>query len=257
MECSETLLCFSWPTQRTANILRTTQGHEWVPDSLQCWSGRKGSPWLIPWGWKYPSTFSKLIWGFQICPEAGRKDAQEHLHCWIVAIFFYTEIQKEEKIEMSPFLLALQSSMVRYHLHFNRMAGVKIYSGLHSHSSHCSLFLFIGLTRHNLSNSIERAWKIIGPSGKCSRRLPKPTQVLWEQGAGRRPGWELLKAQEWGCQHWSSCSTHSCTQGTWKTAATMQHRLPDLNFLSGEKSRSSGKCLRRKFVSLQTGSQGR
>lgn len=171
--------------------------------------------------------------------------------------FFYTEIQKEEKIEMSPFLLALQSSMVRYHLHFNRMAGVKIYSGLHSHSSHCSLFLFIGLTRHNLSNSIERAWKIIGPSGKCSRRLPKPTQVLWEQGAGRRPGWELLKAQDWGCQHWSSCSTHSCTQGTWKTAATMQHRLPDLNFLSGEKSRSSGKCLRRKFVSLQTGSQGR
>lgn len=40
-------------------------------------------------------------------------------------------------------------------------------------------------------------------------------------------------------------------RGARRAAATVQQRLPDLNFLRGEKSRSSGKRLRRKFVSLQ------
>lgn len=71
-----------------------------------------------------------------------------------------------------------------------------------------------------------------------------------------RPGDpELWPAAAQGPQACVGCSTSTCTQGTWEMAAAVQQQLPDLNFLSGEKSRSSGKCLRRKFVSLQTGSQ--
>ena len=110
---------------------------------------------------------------------------------------------------------------------------------------------------HNCHTTATTIYRLSGTQPALLRPGAVPVFCQSVRAAVQRPGWELLKAQDWGCQHWSSCSTHSCTQGTWKTAATMQHRLPDLNFLSGEKSRSSGKCLRRKFVSLQTGSQGR
>ena len=82
------------------------------------------------------------------------------------------------------------------------------------------------------------------PTSHGSRQEPQPGDP------------ELLQAAVQGPRaHGGGCGTRSCTQGTRKMAATAQQQLPDLNFLSGEKSRSSGKCLRRKFVSLQTGSQ--
>lgn len=163
-----------------------------------------------------------------------------------------------------PLFLPFQLHVVHWHLHINGMAGVSNSAPnapMPSSSStpyHSSLLLFIGLTRYNLSNSIGETWKIIGPSGKYSRCLPKSAHV--SGGAGSRHEHqlrdpELLLAAVQGPWAHVGCSTRSCTQGTQKMAATAQQQLPDLNFLSGEKSRSSGKCLRRKFVSLQTGSQ--